>query len=92
MRAFLAEAPNAQAFEFDHVPYRLARFETFDLGVGLATPLVDADAHLHMPLTKEQPALDADHYAGRDGILIELGDLWSTLNMRLEPQERRRPA
>jgi len=33
---------------------------------------------------------DEHRALGRDGILVNVGELWASANMRLEPQERQR--
>jgi hypothetical protein len=86
-RSWLETAPDVRTVERDGVPYRVASVTAVDLTVGLAistSPGKLPPEEMHHALHSE----GATHYAGRDGVLVEVGPMWSADNMSKEPQER----
>jgi hypothetical protein len=86
-RTWLEAEPQVRSVEREGVLYRVAPVAAVDLTIGLAietTPgkLEPSDPH------ERFHSEGATHYAGRDGLLVEVGPLWSPENMTKEPQER----
>ena len=72
--------------------YRTRLIDSVDVRIGLASDL----SALQLPSTRvnslgREPVEQGAIYAGRDGLLVELGPLWSVENMRVEPSVRRVP-
>ena len=68
--------------------FRVAEAESADLIVGLAESRIEKAA-----ITGPEPEQHAEsdkYYAGRDGVLVIVGPLWSPASMQLEPQTRTR--
>jgi hypothetical protein len=95
-RTWLARDPRASELNVDGVVYRVGRVDAVDLTVGLERSLIDRDPDIkQIALTSDVEAGDAgrrpiaaDYYAGRDGVIVVPGELWSDVNMVREPQER----
>jgi len=88
-RTFLAREPQSRILERNGTPYRAAPVAAVDVTVGLAIDATDEK----MPPTDvsaRQPSESETHYAGHDGVLVELGSMWSAENMGREPQARTR--
>lgn len=87
-RRWLSESPRIREIEIAGKSYRALSVENVDLTIGMAINLFEEKVTTQSDIN-QQLTDDDKHYAGRDGILVVLGPLWSTMNMTLEPQERR---
>jgi hypothetical protein len=88
-RTWLAREPQAHRVEREGTMYLAAPLGAVDVTVGLAVDAMDEKLALPDP-TDRRPSDSVTHYAGRDGVLVELGSMWSAENMNKEPQERTR--
>ncbi len=88
-RAWLEGEPQAHAIERGDTTYVVAQVDSVDLTVGLAMDF-RADKLPQSDIEARRPSHGLSYYAGSDGILVEVGPLWSLENMRREPQERSR--
>ena len=93
-REWLREQPNARREEIRGQGFIVADISDVDLTVGLREDFVVAEAAPGKPETIERAAAQGEYAAkehlGADGVLVRAGPLWSTDNMRQEPQERKR--
>jgi hypothetical protein len=69
--------------------FRTMFLSSVDAHVGLSEKMFVPDV-LQAGVPFNAPVRDEALYRGRDGILVNLGELWSSENMRREPQERTR--
>lgn len=84
---WLEIAPDVRVAERGGRVYRMASVAAVDLTVGLAIdtfPGKDTSEEVLRPVQGE----GAIYYAGHDGVLVEVGPMWSDENMTKEPQER----
>lgn len=88
-RTFVSREPETRTIEREGTVYRIASVGAVDVTVGLA--LDEMGDKLPPSEARERRHSESEvHYAGRDGVLVELGSMWSTENMSREPQERTR--
>jgi hypothetical protein len=91
-RTWLEREPQARIVERGGIPYRVAPVAAIDVTVGLAMDTllgnVSRDQSNEAPDRFRSEGIA--HYVGRDGVLVEVGPMWSTENMNREPQERTR--
>ncbi len=87
-RTWLSEDPRTSEIEIAGKRYRAVSIENVGLTVGLEINLFEEKVTTR-PAINHQLAQDEKYFAGRDGILVVLGPVWSRENMLLEPQERR---
>ena len=84
---WLEMAPDVRVAERGGRVYRMASVAAVDLTIGLAIdtfPGKDTSQEVLRPAQGE----GAIYYAGHDGVLVEVGPMWSDENMTKEPQER----
>jgi hypothetical protein len=86
VRAYLREAASTRTALINKLPYRIASLPDFELSVGLSEEI--EPSLVDIPRTKMLPR-ERNEFIGNDGVLVQLGPIWSVENMRLEPQERR---
>lgn len=94
-REWLRREPSARPVTIRGRTFLEAPIEQLDLSVGLeegreALPTperVRSDLEFSIEFTREQRE---DLFVGADGILVRLGQLWNSNNMRRQPQERTR--
>jgi hypothetical protein len=94
-REWLRGDPSRRRVKVGERTFIVALIESLDLSVGLdealaelpASELARAEAESISELTREQLN---DVFVGADGILVRTGTLWSSSNMRQQPQERTR--
>jgi hypothetical protein len=84
------EAKDQTAKQQAGIDYRVVRAESVDAQIGLAEELAVATPGVGEIEPNQKPVDDGQVFAGLDGVLVQLGELWSAKNMRLEPQERSR--
>ena len=88
-REFLAREAQARILERDGTRYRAATVSSVDVTVGLAIDTAETKTPSGEVFTR-RPSDGERHYAGHDGVLVELGSMWSAENMGREPQARTR--
>lgn len=88
-REFLAREPQARVLERGGTSYRAALVAAVDVTVGLAVEAAD-DKLPPGGVFARRPSESEAYYAGHDGVLVELGSMWSADNMGREPQARTR--
>lgn len=86
-RTLLAREPDTRILERNGTPYRAVPVAAVDVTVGLAVDVGDEKVP-PAELSARQPSESETHYAGHDGVLVELGSMWSGENMGREPQAR----
>lgn len=88
-REWFREAPETRHRTLAGRRYRIADFRDVGLSVGLDEEIMADDPPVASADVREHFA-DERLAVGRDGLLVEVGDLWTPANMRTDPQERRR--
>lgn len=86
--AWLSEVPGAEDVSVEDESFRVAAIPSLDLRLGLSRGLIGIDDYSDTGPALEIAIKQEDVYIGTDGVLVEVGDLWSSENMLLEPQER----
>jgi hypothetical protein len=89
-REWLSEAPNTRRQTVGGRRFRVADLQDIDLSVGLDEGLLRHDPLAAAAEAGGEHVADEHRAVGRDGILVNVGQLWTPTNMRLEPQVRRR--
>jgi hypothetical protein len=89
-REWLKEAPDTRRQTFRARRFRVADFRDVDLSVGLDEGLLNDDPPAAGVGEGREHVAEERRALGRDGILVNVGELWTAANMQLEPQERRR--
>jgi hypothetical protein len=86
-RTWLESEPQAHAIEKGDATYVVSQVDSVDLTVGLAMDFM-TEKLPQSEIRARRPSHGPSFYAGSDGVLVEVGRLWSPANMRKEPQER----
>lgn len=89
-RAWFEEVPNTRRETVRGRRFRVADFHDLDLSVGLDEVLLNNDPPAGAAPDQREHVAEERTTVGGDGILVEVGSLWTAANMRREPQERRR--
>jgi hypothetical protein len=86
-RVLLSRATETRTVQRARTSYRVTTVAAVDVTVGLNVDLMDEKVPVQETLDRPHSESEG-HYAGRDGILVELGPMWSADNMGREPQSR----
>lgn len=86
-RTWLSQEPAAHKTARAKHAFVAAHLSAVDLTVGLAVDLFGEEPPVTRAAEREVPKEEA-FYVGSDGVLVELGSLWSTENMAREPRSR----
>jgi len=86
-RQWMTESSFVEEISLHNNNYKQIEIKEFDLKIGLAEQLIDMQK-----VPDRWPIYDSisndNVFVGMDGLLVEVGDLWSSENMKLDPFER----
>lgn len=85
-REWLRTATAPETRQVGGQSYRVARIPDVDLSIGLGIEVLDEPEAPQRSV--ERVFVNGNTFVGGDGLLVEVGELWSQANMLRQPQER----